>query len=45
VTAVAVAVAGDNDWNAAKALLTPGHAVAEPYLELMREANFDGCDR
>jgi len=32
-----------DDWNAAKALLTPGRDVAEPYLELMREANFEGC--
>jgi len=32
-----------DDWRAAKALLTPGHKVAEPYLELMRLANFAGC--
>jgi len=24
-------------------MLTPGCAVAEPYLALMREANFAGC--
>ena len=33
-----------DDWNAAKALLTPGRDVAAPYLELMRLANFAGCD-
>jgi hypothetical protein len=32
-----------DDWRAAKALLIPGHKVAEPYLELMRLANFAGC--
>src|SRR6266436_469128 len=32
-----------DDWRAAKALLTPGHKVAEPYRELMRLANFAGC--
>jgi glycine cleavage system H protein len=32
-----------DDWNSAKAILTPGCDVAEPYLELMREANFAGC--
>jgi hypothetical protein len=32
-----------DDWNSAKAILTPGGDVAEPYLELMREANFAGC--
>ena len=36
---------GRDDWKTAKARLTPGHAVAEPYLELMREDNFDRCDR
>jgi len=24
-------------------MLTPGHDVAEPYLQLMQEANFAGC--
>lgn len=33
-----------DDWGSAKALLTPGGDVAEPYLELMRLANFAGCD-
>jgi len=33
-----------DDWNCAKALLTPGRDVAAPYLELMRLANFAGCD-
>ena len=33
-----------DDWNSAKALLTPGRDVAAPYLELMRLANFAGCD-
>ena len=33
-----------DDWNSAKALLTPGRDVAAPYLELMRLANFTGCD-
>jgi hypothetical protein len=32
-----------NDWRGAKALLTPGDKIAEPYLELMRLANFAGC--
>src|SRR5712671_6229552 len=32
-----------DDWVSAKALLTPGHAIVEPYLELMRLANFAGC--
>jgi len=32
-----------DDWPAAKALLTPGHKVGEPYLKLMRLANFTGC--
>jgi glycine cleavage system H protein len=32
-----------DEWNAAKALLTPGPDVGKPYLELMREANFAGC--
>jgi glycine cleavage system H protein len=33
-----------DDWDAAKKLLTPGRDVAARYLELMREANFSGCD-
>jgi len=33
-----------DDWNSAKAMLTPGCDVAAPYLELMREANFAGCN-
>ena len=33
-----------DDWNSAKALLTPGRDVAAPYLELMRLASFAGCD-
>jgi glycine cleavage system H protein len=33
-----------DDWSSAKALLTPGRDVAEPYLELMRLANFAGCE-
>ena len=32
-----------DDWEAAKRLLTPGTDVAEPYRELMREADFEGC--
>ena len=33
-----------DDWDGAKGLLTPGRDVAGPYLELMRLANFAGCD-
>jgi glycine cleavage system H protein len=33
-----------DDWSSAKTLLTSGRDVAEPYLELMRLANFAGCD-
>jgi glycine cleavage system H protein len=32
-----------DDWGAAKALLTPGRDVSEPYLRLMELANFPGC--
>ena len=32
-----------DDRNFGKALLTPGCDVAEPYLQLMQEANFAGC--
>ena len=32
------------NWTSAKAMLTFGWDVAEPYLQLMREANFAGCN-
>jgi glycine cleavage system H protein len=39
-----LAVLRPDDWNSAKAMLTPGCDVAQPYIELMREANFAGCN-
>ncbi|MBI1777062.1 MAG: glycine cleavage system protein H [Proteobacteria bacterium] len=32
------------DWPSAKAALTPGPEVAEPYLRKMREEDFPGCE-
>jgi hypothetical protein len=32
-----------DDWNSAEAMLTPGCDVAQPYRQLMQEADFTGC--
>ena len=38
-------VARPDDWPAARARLTAGHAVAEPYRTKMAKMNFAGCQQ